>query len=982
VQNIKMQINKFLVLGSLCFNLATPISLALPIGFGVNQGDHEYSELKSSNFYIYHDKRTPDEAAVFLNSLEAARPLMDQWFGQKRNKILPVITSAISSNASFANVITDVIELQSRGQGTRDLAWHEYAHTKMYGNLRNFLGPSGTLIPLFFMPAWFLEGLAETISVSIGMDSQMGVERYQALTGDWPSYERLHSLYRSEFSARGYATAGAFTTWILRQGNPNDLPKLLNDFYDYSLPHWWPWSVIPFNGFLPMDAALEDYSDRDGRELWRDYKIAAKAYWTKSSQGHFYAGEKNQKRSFGGFWGLTSYGKDFVSIVNISGALWRVKLTIDPSTNWVTGYKKLFKISPFAGEVESDLAGNQMSHIVSADDNNSTEQKAAPITRAGVAHNVYKTSTGNIWLETDLSDTRLCFNDKKSIKKIECHITRTQPNSLTIVGVKRNKNNNSEVNEIWLRDSTQTLAGDRHSIIKYDIATGRSSTLQFGDNGRPISIAFADSEIWALTAEHNTRTLRKISPSGKCLSMILVKDHIQNLVGTSNGNLALGIYGGSHKFIKVISPKKMKQSKCYSASPVSSPLLVALQSNQSMDFKTAIIRSNPWAPVSNIYKNTAARALKSAPPLNNASPKGVKVDKESSPAKWRGRHVFLFPWIGGEDSMGPQLGIVSIPVMDHMQNESIRASLLYGLYSQYPNVELAFRSGRFTPDLQFTVFRHQTWNGLFLRKSTGELESAYYDEKGARAELSHAIRIGSSSLSMGLGLKTSYLSPYSGLVYPQVAKGYRTETTGNLGWGTKIGSISWSNSLRARFTLEEWNELFDYNQIGFSSSIGKALPLRSKFSTGIEGSRTRGKKTMLLKEIYRPLKTFVPGSGGGINKTSFALTANRGLFSPTFGDTQGRYKANWTIPVIRNFDSLWYVIYVERLDFTAFYNYGGSWYGDEPSSGWGSLISSHGFNLDLQFDNKGVRFNSGTGIGKVAGNGYQLYMTFGFDALF
>ncbi len=71
---------------------------------------------------------------------------------------------------------------------------------------------------------------------------------------------------------------------------------------------------------------------------------------------------------------------------------------------------------------------------------------------------------------------------------------------------------------------------------------------------------------------------------------------------------------------------------------------------------------------------------------------------------------------------------------------------------------------------------------------------------------------------------------------------------------------------------------------------------------------------------------------------------------------------------------------MERLDFTAFYNYGGAWYGDAPSTG--RLISAHGYNLDLQLENKGVRFNVGMGTGQVFDYAWDIYATAGFDALF
>ncbi|MFY7930553.1 MAG: hypothetical protein ACOVS5_16890, partial [Oligoflexus sp.] len=94
---------------------------ALPIGFGRPQGDLVYDEIQSPHFSLYHDRRAPSEARVVLESLTAARPIMEQWLGIKRAKPLPVILSASTSEPSFANFITDAIELQTMGRGGRDL---------------------------------------------------------------------------------------------------------------------------------------------------------------------------------------------------------------------------------------------------------------------------------------------------------------------------------------------------------------------------------------------------------------------------------------------------------------------------------------------------------------------------------------------------------------------------------------------------------------------------------------------------------------------------------------------------------------------------------------------------------------------------------------------------------------------------------------------------------------------------------------------
>jgi hypothetical protein len=73
--------------------------------------------------------------------------------------------------------------------------------------------------------------------------------------------------------------------------------------------------------------------------------------------------------------------------------------------------------------------------------------------------------------------------------------------------------------------------------------------------------------------------------------------------------------------------------------------------------------------------------------------------------------------------------------------------------------------------------------------------------------------------------------------------------------------------------------------------------------------------------------------------------------------------------------------YIDRLDFTSFLNYGGAW-SRAATPTPEQLIAAHGYNLDLQLDNKGIQFNVGVGTGQVFGEPFEVYVKTGFDALF
>ncbi len=237
------------VLASLFFALSLAPSsglFGLPVGFyrGVGGGAN-YKEMESKNFRLYFHPKTQSEAKAMLAAFEAARPLYEKWFQRKRQTKLPVIFSAETANASFANFIFDNLELQTLGRGSRDLAWHELAHAMTYLHFENALGHAGAILHLLWLPSWFLEGLAEALSVSVGSDVQASVERYYALSGEWLSYNELHRLYSGENVFSGYATSGAFVSYILRRLGRKNFSQFLADFADKSSLWQWPYSSVP-----------------------------------------------------------------------------------------------------------------------------------------------------------------------------------------------------------------------------------------------------------------------------------------------------------------------------------------------------------------------------------------------------------------------------------------------------------------------------------------------------------------------------------------------------------------------------------------------------------------------------------------------------------------------------------------------------------------------------------------------------------------
>ncbi len=975
---------------------------ALPIGFGTNQGELEYSSLTNANFMIYHDHRTPQEGRMTLYALESLRPTFEEWFAVQRTRPLPVVMSAVSENASFANFITDAVELQTLGQGSRDLAWHEYVHATMYQRLDNWFGPAGSLLHLIWMPVWFIEGLAEALSVSVPSHMQAGIERWHALNNRFPTWDRMHSLYGGgAASTRLYATSGAFVSWLMKKYDARKLQEFLAEFRGKSMPWWWPWAAVPFNNFMPMEDALKKWTGKTGEELWAEYQQDATQWWKTNSVGEQLQTRPGARLSLRTFAGMSVQG-DTVTQLSNRGSQWFAS-ELSFKDGWAMAMQDGQKIPgepDRMGIIATPTHRAWVKMTTTARGRSHSEihlqggKKQRAVLRRGDAlvQSLHNAATDIWWLEQETEYTRLCHAARIDfgLKEPACPVVARIPSSLQILGVRNETlpSGASVATEIWLAEREETVSGDRWTLVKVDTTKLRTERIPWSQGGAPNALAFAGNEAWMLVAEKSTNTLRQLDLSARpftCQKTIRIADLAMGALGTQSGDLILGLWNGGNITVARISPATLPKEDCWHGSSHTSPILAAMRAKekgQKLDLQSAMLAANLWSPVKDSALNALTEPTPATPALDKPSSVSGLVNAErAEKAPWRGRPVFAFPWIGAEDALGPQLGVVSVPLMDHMQNETIRATFLVGLASRYPNTDVSLVSTRFWPTLTLSGFRQQTWNGQYWIASRREIQTSYLDEKGARFEVDLPVWIGDSVLSVQTGLKYSHLRPYLG-PHRGISRGFLAEPWLTLGHTMRWRRLSWSNSVAARVAPDLLNENFDYNQIGVASTLRTRLDfLDIGLETGLEASRTRGTKRRNLQEIYRPLKTFVPGSGGGYNQNSFELAGVGSLFTGRYGDSQGRAKLNWNLPLVHDLEKFIWIFYFSRLDLTGFYNWGAAWRGDDLPLAR-ELVGAQGYNLDLQFDNKGVNLNAGVGVGQVFEEDWQAYASFGFDALF
>ncbi len=920
-----------LLASSVCL---TKSIFALPIGFSHHQNGISYDELVSSHYRVYYDQRMQDEGRYILSSLELAKPHLQNWLGVARDKPLPVVVSSISSNASFANFITDVVELQTQGGADRTLFWHELTHATMYLHFYNFLGPAGSLIHLPWVPAWFIEGLAEALTASTGSDIQIGMERYHALSGNWPSYDRLHDLYgKSDFALEGYATSGAFVFWLLTKLKEGELPLLLDRIRRYSLPTYYLWSFSPLSPFMPFDDAILEFLGERPRKLYEEYKKERRLFWQKEKQG---------------VWLETAS-----------------QLPSPVEEELATGIKKYLvedDLKLLARESES-RKGEKFTEVF-------LEENPSPVfSFTGELIDWRLVGKFLVWRQDNFADAKLCHIEVAKLQtwgqeRISCPVALSGLARPRILGASHPQGEKSGP-KLWYLEENPTTFFEHYTLKMLDPETNQITTLE--ENAADLrSLTTSQGQNYAIAIFADRRAIQELAQDGSCKRELVFASLPLRIRDQKDGTLLVTNLEGSKRQRHKFYLQNQSWQACSKPEQSTSPMFVSVNSTDSLSLSEALAKSR-------------AKAEGAYPMLSKAEPEAV----HNSPANYRLRPILAFPWIGAEDALGNQYGVISIPLMDEMQNETLRASFLFGSASRYPASQIDLVSTRFFPTLTVSAFRRQLFNGVVVN-SEDRLDWSYLDEKGGEVSASYLWQFGDVGVDFVLGLKASHLSPFLG---PDLKNG-----VGNLreGYATSkytynFGMNTLSLSLLARGTHELMQDNFHYAYVQSKAYLARTFKSLANFKMGLglEAGHFRGKqdKSPNLKENYQALKTFLPGSGGGYNQNSFRLAGDGGLFRSRFGDSQARVKLDGSYPIVEDLERQIWLLYLKSLVFSFFYNYGGAWYqGQERFNS--RFIAAQGYNLDLFLGNKGVGFNSGVGAGQVFGRDFALYFNFGFDAIF
>ena len=970
----------------LCFLLlwlfALPV-MALPIGFRSNQGDLVYQQFKQRDFRFLFDQRTAQEARFLLQTAIKAKPIFDAWFYRQRRKPLLITSSAVTSNASFANFITDGIELQTLGRGNRDLLLHEYAHMMMFLYLDNFFGPAGAILHLPWLPAWWIEGLAEALTVSAGSEVHYGIERHQALHDDFLTYEQLHNLYGAAFQYRGYSTAGRFFSYILDYFRaPTMLRDLHAEFYAQAMPWLWPLTVVPFVDLLPLDVVLKRLTGASGRGLYQRYMVAKKKYWQEHSPPLLLGAKQGERLFFSSLASVQNYATELRTLVAHEDDVYAARIDFDAASGFATSLQRTTAKLPAARMLLGAdagpvlLTGNSFSPRLGAPhvywqrrrDRHSGLPHTALVWRGDGGEQVlqegefriaatYLLQDKIVFLEWEFSHSRLCWyaRDAAAQARVKhCPVAVEYPQTLKVLGERDG--------EIWLRLRHESVQGSSSKIITWHPERGKHE-FDWPFISKPLQVVFAAGKTYFFIAERRFRTIIELDDKWRCERKIKFADHLTGLFSLQD-KLVLALYHpDGHVLVRPTTTElERSSSPCRTFSGHSSPLLYALQQQNVPSLPQALAHYESGVNTQPAQLDTEIAATR---------------EIEATPPDGGGRPLFAFPTLGAGDIDGWQIGIISVPLMDWLQNEMLVANLMYGLTSRYPAIDLTLTSTRWQPTLQLSVFKRQAYNGR-----DGEGVVSYYDEVGARGTAVKSIYLRSTQLSFTLGIGSARLRLYRYAGKETLPQGAASHLALGIAWLGGSQTQSWQLRVWGMSYPPLLNEVFDYYRLGLEANWSLTLPwLASELISGAEVLATRGAQRRNLQEIYQVLQTWNAGHNSGINSVSMPIVSNGGLFSFRYGDTKARARLAWVVPLIEAVDKLVWIFHAERLDFSAFCNYGGTWY-EQDGPQWEDFVFAHGYSVDLFLNNKGVKFNLGFGVGQVLQQPVEVYGNFGFSSLF
>ena len=951
-----------------------------------NMRNVEWERLESTEFDIYYPKEAFQMGKYSLHSAQNAYPYLSLLLGvkvkndssailnsqQDRTIIskfdrIPYILGNMTEGAGFANPVSLNIEAQMMHSRTASFFQHELVHRLMYEHNDFSVGPAGRVFSIAMLPTWWIEGLAEYLTESVGKSQTDNITRYMALNEYWPSWDRMHALYNADgdTNLRGYVASGRFLGWIFSKNKEKDLYKIHEQIAKETV-------LPPF--YNASDVWLNKNLGKDGEQLYSDFQKEQKTYWISyinnipslidekswDSEGQIYYYPTLIFNNNAIFSKMVSDLSPYHSSLNLidfnSNKETRVPLSEPGSHLFATSsfqngiiltanLKKFSNATKGHELVVLTFKGN-LSEI--SDDNILNKKKiqfASPSVPL-VIDQIQSAGDGKFFISASLNG-----NSK-------IYIINTLNDSVTLL------------NEYLFPASIKMIQDNRpqsdfkcvHLIFDNDL--GNTSIDRVCENSSKTQIIpfkkinIKDAFIL------NDGTIRILAPWGKIMSLVdysLLKeikpiaafpDWVEGITPwekDSNKYLGAWIYKkGKYYFKKINLDEAKDKFKKWQT----------LQNENSTFLKFPLFKNDlpPFVEIYNQQKQTLLgndlqEFEKKLPKENNEGNGEIKSDTKENPsevtqmpATYRNNFLFAYPYAVPDFLGGPSIGLFAIPFTDEMERYRIQVFGGYNFFLNAPSGAVTYVNNRFLDSFNISLYATPFFNGYYditQTTNSGTNTYRYYNylqQTGLSIAGSWIFRPYSSSFQsmfsiynlspyqtlnaapQSIGAQSALMASATGLFsFNLFNKGfylaYNETPNGDwMNWKTdmSLGGGKFNSLGNSTDSSGQNSGNIDYYNV--NSSVLSTLSLfKQNFSVLGKVSTTQGPDTLNIRETYSPYQSYILGSTTSLNYVSYPILGSGSLFELNSGYWSYSGTMSYDFPLYPSFEKKFLMSFLDNL---------------------------------------------------------------------
>ncbi|WP_338635608.1 hypothetical protein [Spirobacillus cienkowskii] len=1007
---------------------------AVPLSFLLSESQNmpkaQWHQLESENFRIYYPKNALDIAKYSLYAAESSYSYLSLLLGvylpndsisqlesQKDRSILASTDKFVyilgnrAEGSGFANPVTLNIEAQMLFSRKASFFQHELVHRLMYEHNQFKIGPLGRIWSLAMLPAWWIEGLAEYLTESIGTIETDALERHMALQSNWPSWDRLHSLYNADEDAilKGYVVSGRFLGWLFSKTKQKDLYEIHKNIFS---------KTITFPFYNAIDAWVFENFQKDSKQLYIEFQNEKRDFWKNYINGLPELAYENEQFSSG-------HDIIFPTIVFENKAIFS-RLVSNYSV-----YSGSFYVKDFSEKSETRIPFNYIgSSIFSASSLTDGVILTAVLNKYDnftMGHDVsiikFKNKLSEI-SEKNIIDNQILKLSSKENPILIKQIFNYLDNNFFIVAVQNGntliyhydyKKNNIKFLKKFLFPETVKFINNYSNL---NLQKNCGSFILFKDFEKTaIDNICADGNYFNLVKENyfiikdayilKNGIIRILAKRDKLLSLIdytpkkqssfrlLISEIIDSIVPWDPDPekfLGAWVYKDNKYFFKKIDIYKSTENyKNWLKDKDDSDFLKSTQ--EFNDFKPRFVEIfnnkkeyfliKDQEIISNYLKLTQE---KSESDYHNFLFKENETEAFQKIADYNNRFLFAYPYAMPYFLGGPTIGLFSIPYMDEMERYYFQLFAGYNFYLDSFNASLTYVNNEIFNGLNISLFAEPFFNGYYLvnKSDNGEIKRYKYYNYLNKVGVSFLARrffrpLSSnfeSSLSVyqllpfnsndntppsDIGAQNALIINAAGeLSFDIFNTGfYLTKTKQKyenwLLWRTRM-SLGASKSYSIGKTKNSLGQNIDnldfYN---LNTNINSSIALfEHRFSIIGGVSTTQGKSLLNIKEIYSPFQNYILGSTTSLNFVSYPIYSNGTFLSLKTGSWSYYSSLIYDFPIFSKFEKKFLISFIDNLKGFVSLNHGGVSLQNNLSS-WDSITSAN-IGSSIRVDIKGVQF--------------------------